>query len=124
MRSWPKKALVWVVVYPFLLGAGGFATGGVSLGVGCFVAAAIPCYWVARKLQARVSGGSDTQASVAAADRFKRWWSFSIMLLVVAVALTYVSAGTRAGTITLASAVLAITGGGVALAVMRHSGNR
>jgi hypothetical protein len=123
-RKPPTGTQLWTVAFPFIIGGGTFALGGVGPGLFGFVIGALAVVLAARiniGSPAPAHGQADTRANDARAQ-FRRWWLVSLVAVAVGVPAAYLSGGAASGTIALVAAVLIVVGGAAALAVMRSGG--
>jgi hypothetical protein len=113
---------VWWMIFPFIVGAGAFAIGGIGPGVFAFVLAGICSVIAARfdkRSHVRVGDRISAQAREGMSEQFRRWWLVSVIAVAVGVTIVYVGVGVLAGTVALVCGILFVAGGAGALAITR-----
>jgi hypothetical protein len=106
---------------PVLVGAGAFALGGIGPGVFAFVLAGLSTATGARFYRrSRIRLGE--RFNEEAPEQFRRLWLVTLAAGAIGVAMTFASAGPRAGVAALALWIALVASGAVVLAVTRHRG--
>lgn len=128
MGTKPATATIaWWVVFPFLVGGGAFALGGIGAGIFGFAASGLGVAIAVRfdtRLRAQVSDLPSAQAGEARVEQFRWLWLIALAAVLAGVATALLGGGATAGAVAAACLVAVGVGGGVALVVMRHRGGQ
>jgi hypothetical protein len=111
------------MIFPFIVGGGAFAIGGIGPGVFAFVLAGI-CVVITggfeRRFERSVRDSPGSHASEDIVGRFRRLWLVSLIVVLLGVVIIFVGGGMRAGAVALVCGIIFVAGGAVALAIMRN----
>jgi hypothetical protein len=118
----PAGTQLWRGTFPFIVGGGTFALGGIGPGLFGFALSALAVVLAARiniGSPAPAHGHADTRVKDARAQ-FRRWYLVCLVAVAVGMPAAYLTGGAASIGFALVAAVLIVVGGAAALAVMRR----
>jgi hypothetical protein len=130
MGTRPSTAkIAWWVAFPFLVGGGAFAFGGIGPGLFAFAASGLSVAMAVRidrrlRTQLKVNEFTSAQPGRARVAQFRRLWLMALAAVLAGVVTVVISGGTATGTVAAACLVAVGVGGGTAAAVTRRRGGR